>query len=403
MNNMKNIDDKSLMSLTSVAVLGAGVMGSQIALELAKYGYKIFLFDKSIELAELGINKSISNISHKEQINGILSTEIYKNALNNINNCNYDDDLNKLKNCELVIEAIIEKIEAKEKLYTIIKPYLNQNTVLASNTSGLSIKELSKFAHNPELFCGLHFFNPPRHLPLVEYIKSAENNHKCNHIIQNFLARKVHFKFLNAKDTPNFIGNKIGFFAWLAVIHTNKKFNLSLEIADILSGELIGRSKSATYRTADIVGLDVVKHVIETMQNIQDDKFKNWYSMPESLELLISKNYLGQKSKKGFYTKDENNNILVWDNSNNSTDINYTKIKDAYKEIDKQTLSILEMEIDLSDKLLKLKNIPHQHAQFVVQIVTIVRDYIDYHQDDICYDKEDVMKAMKYGFGWQYI
>jgi 3-hydroxyacyl-CoA dehydrogenase len=246
-----------------IAVLGAGVMGSQIALEFARYGCKVYLFDQASikdknQLASSGIEKALNNISPKDK----KDKDIYQVATENIVYCNFDDDLDYLTECIFVIEAIIENITAKKDLFSKIKSYLGANTVLASNTSGLDIEELSHYAHDKNLFCGFHFFNPPRHLPLIEYIPIDENNLHVKNLLAFFQQQNMQFKIIKVKNTPNFIVNKIGFFAWLVSVHSAKEFNLPIEVVDELSGNIIGRSKSATYRTADIVGLDIVYHVL---------------------------------------------------------------------------------------------------------------------------------------------
>ncbi|MFM2344060.1 MAG: hypothetical protein RLZZ210_670 [Pseudomonadota bacterium] len=398
------------LNINTIAVLGAGTMGSQIALELAKYGYKIFLFDNSKELATSGKQKIINSISAKEITNNKPSIELYNSISANIIECSYDDDLHKLKECNLIIEAIIEQIPAKQSLYEKIRRYLNENAILATNTSGLSIQALSKFSHNPEQFCGLHFFNPPKHLSLVEYIPTSQINDsinsKCDWILQEFKSKNMHFNFITVKDSPNFIGNRIGFFAWLVAVHSSIEFNLEIDIADALSGVLIGRAKSATYRTADIVGLDVVNHVINTMQTIQDSKFEKWYKTPDILNYLIENKHLGQKSKKGFYTRNENGDILCVDiklNIKNMQSIDYISIdSDLNNVIDKSTLDILQnINLSLSNKITQLQSINHNHAKFVVQIVNVVREYIEYHKNEIAYNGKDIIDVMKNGFGWK--
>jgi 3-hydroxyacyl-CoA dehydrogenase len=373
------------MNKITIAILGSGSMGSQIALEFARYGHTVYLYDMSFANAQQGLLKSVENISTKEILNNIPSIDFYTSAAQKHIEC-YDysaENLNKLNKCSLVIEAIVENIEIKQKLYANIKPYLNNNAILASNTSGLNIEQLAQYAHNPELFCGLHFFNPPRHLSLIEYIipNNYNNNNNINKIIQ-ILSHKMHFNVIPAKNIPNFIANRIGFFAWLVVAHSAAKLNIPISIADEMSGTNIGRSKSATFRTADIVGLDIVKAVILNMQDLGyvDEKYKQWFAVPQALEYLIKHGSLGQKSLygKGFYQK-KDGVIYQWDGDIHKQTPEYIPLLSS---LDKYNIS----DIDI--------------AYFKDVINNQLHSYINDNHEAIAYNKTDVYKAMHYGFGW---
>ncbi len=391
-----------MMHIQTIAVLGAGVMGSQIALEFARYGYNVYLFDQATVLAQQGIEKVCAGIPSKDMLNGIAATHIYQQSASCIKICNYVDNLAELKNCELIIEAIIEIADAKQKLYTLIRPYLNNNAILATNSSGLDIAHLAQYAHQSLQFCGLHFFNPPRYLALVEYIThSPQNQPMCDALINALSNKNMHFKFLQAKNSPNFIANRIGFFAWLLAVHYAEKLSIDIEIADALSGVWICRAKSATYRTADIVGLDVTKHVLDTLFSVYDEKFKHWYTLPKGLIYLLQHKHLGQKTKCGFYKK-EADKIMVWNGDINASEPIYRDIQNIDLVIDKETLAILKKEINIKDKINELKNIQHVHAKYVCCIVEDVFNYIQKHAESIAYSKQDIIKSMQYGFNWTF-
>jgi 3-hydroxyacyl-CoA dehydrogenase len=389
------------MHIQTIAVLGAGVMGSQIALEFAKYNYNVYLFDQTTELVQQGITKTCASVPSKDMINGIAAAQIYQNSLNNITFCNYIDDLEKLRMCDLVIEAIVEIIEVKQKLYTLIKPYLNNEAILATNSSGLNIEKLAQYAHKPQQFCGLHFFNPPRYLPLVEYI-TYTHQPKCDAVLESLMQRNMHFQFLKAKNSPNFIANRIGFFAWLLAAHYAEQLHIDIDIADALSGIWIGRAKSATYRTADIVGLDVTQHVLNTLFGIDDENFKQWYTLPKGLVYLLQHKYLGQKTKCGFYKK-EADKIMVWNGDITAPTPIYREAHNIDTYIDAKTLHILKQEstqLGIMEKIHQLKTLEHAHAKYICYIVEDLLRYIEQHTQNIAYNKQDIIKAMQYGFNW---
>ena len=386
------------MQSMKIAILGSGVMGSQIALEFAQHNFIVYLFDQSIEesnqLAIDGVDKTIDNISAKELTNGQSTKEIYTKAKNNIKFCTYKDNLNQLENCDLIIEAIVEDIKIKQELYLKIKSYIKPTAFLATNTSGLSIEDLSKFAHDKTRFCGIHFFNPPRSLKLIEYIPVENMHHDITKILE--LLKSLKFNVIKVKDTPNFIVNKIGFFAWNLAVHSADKYNISINIVDELTNAIIGRSKSATYRTADIVGLDIVKHVLKTFQNLEIDNFKDWYAIPKKLEYLISRKALGQKTKMGFYKK-HGDKILIWDENIDNITPQYIE---SNQKADSEVLSILNSSMSVEDKLIVLNSISNSEALFVVDNIKILKEYINFYKNKIAYQDEDIKQAMHDGFAW---
>jgi 3-hydroxyacyl-CoA dehydrogenase len=219
---------------------------------------------------------------------------------------NYEDNLDVLAGCDLIIEAIAERMDWKHDLYKKVAPHIAPNAIFASNTSGLSITKLAE-GFDAELkarFCGVHFFNPPRYMHLVELIPTAPPARKSSTSSKAFLTSTLGKGVVRAKDTPNFIANRVGIFGMLATIHEAEKFGLSVDVVDDLTGAKLGRAKSGTFRTADVVGLDTMGHVIKTMQDtLQDDPFFSVYKTPDVLAKLIEKGALGQKTGAGFYKK----------------------------------------------------------------------------------------------------
>ncbi len=252
--------------MRKAAVLGAGVMGAQIAAHLINANIETLLFELPAEKGDPNDNviKAIENL--KKQDPAPLSVSARAAALQP---ANYEQNLELLKDCDIVIEAIAERMDLKRALYAKIAPYLAEHAIFASNTSGLSINQLAQaFPENlRHRFCGIHFFNPPRYMHLAELIACTESDAAMLNDLEAFLVTCLGKGVIRAKDTPNFIANRIGVFSMLATMHHAREYGLGFDVVDALTGPLIGRPKSATFRTADVVGLDILAHVIETMRN----------------------------------------------------------------------------------------------------------------------------------------
>ena len=282
------------------AVLGAGVMGAQIAAHLVNAGVDTVLFDLAGKDAPNGVvDKAIANL-------GKLSPAPFASKAKSaaITPANYDQDLERLRDCDLVIEAIAERMDWKKALYDRIEAYVAPHAILASNTSGLSINGLAEVL--PESlhhrFCGVHFFNPPRYMHLAELIPCAKTDAEVLEGLETFLVTTLGKGVVYAKDTPNFIGNRIGVFSILATIHHTAAAGLGFDEVDALTGPLLGRPKSATYRTSDVVGLDTMAHVIRTMADtLPDDPWHRYFKSPDWLEALVAKGALGQKAGAGIF------------------------------------------------------------------------------------------------------
>jgi len=248
------------------AVLGAGVMGAQIAAHLANADVPVLLFDLPATAGDPNgiVAKALDGLKKLEP-----APLASRDRLQHIDAANYGQHLPLLAGCDLVIEAIAEKMEWKEDLYRRIVPHLKGDAVLASNTSGLSINRLSEAlpAERHSRFCGIHFFNPPRYMPLVEIIPTRDSAPAMLDALETWLTSRLGKGVVRAKDTPNFIANRIGVFSMLAVMHHTARLGLGFDEVDSLTGPKIGRPKSATFRTADVVGLDTLAHVVNTMRD----------------------------------------------------------------------------------------------------------------------------------------
>lgn len=378
--------------IRKAAVLGAGVMGAQIAAHLANAKVPTVLFDlPAKEGAKNGIvDKAIAAL--KKQNPAPLAD---KNAVNYIEAANYDDDLAKLGECDLVIEAVAERLDIKESLYTKVAPHLGEHTIFATNTSGLSIETLSsKFpAELKHRFCGVHFFNPPRYMHLVELIPTEATEPQYLDNLENFLVSTLGKGVVRAKDTPNFIGNRIGVFSMLATIYNTEKFGLRFDVVDDLTGKRLGRAKSATYRTADVVGLDTFAHVAKTMEdNLPQDPWHAFFGTPEWLKKLIENGALGAKVKAGIFKK-EGKRIMMFDPASGE----YVA---SNQKADSEVTDILK-EKDWGKKLAALRASDNPQAQFLWAIFRDSFHYIAYQADSIAANARDIDFAIRFGFGWE--
>jgi len=285
------------------AVLGAGVMGAQIAAHLANADVPVVLFDLPAKEGDPNgiVNKALDGLKKLEP-----SPLATKDRVDYIDAANYERNLAQLGGCDLVIEAIAERMDWKHDLYAKIAPHLAPHAIVASNTSGLSINALADAlpAELRSRFCGIHFFNPPRYMHLVELIAQKDTDPALLDALETFVVTTLGKGVIRAKDTPNFVANRVGIFSVLATMAQTEAFGLGYDVVDALTGPAIGRAKSATYRTCDVVGLDTMAHVVKTMHDtLPNDPWHLLFRTPPVLAALVAKGALGQKARAGFFRK----------------------------------------------------------------------------------------------------
>ncbi len=382
----------STLHIRKAAVLGAGVMGAQIAAHLTNAGVETVLFDlPAKEGPKSGIAlKAIANL--KKLSPAPLATPNLASALIP---ANYDDDLEHLKDVDLVIEAIAERMDWKLDLYKKIAPHLSRTAIIASNTSGLSINGLA--AALPEemrhRFSGVHFFNPPRYMHLVELIPTKLTDAKVIEGLEAFLTTTVGKGVVIAKDTPNFIGNRIGVFSMLATMYHTDQFKLGFDTVDALTGPAVGRPKSATYRTADVVGLDTMAHVIKTMADtLPDDPWHAYFKSPAWLQALIDKKALGQKTGAGFYRKVGKDIVVL--------DVEKQDYRPSVQKPSDEVATILAIR-NSAEKFAKLRASRDPQAQFLWATFRDLFHYTAYHLANIADTARDVDLAIRWGYGWK--
>jgi 3-hydroxyacyl-CoA dehydrogenase len=372
-----------------VAVLGAGVMGAQIAAHLVNVKVPVVLFDLAArEGPKNGIvTKAVEGLKKlKPSPLGVPEDA----AL--IEQANYDEHLDKLRDCDLVIEAIAERMDWKLALYQRIAPAIAPHAIVASNTSGLSITKLSEVL--PEeirpRFCGIHFFNPPRYMFLVELIPTPATKPEILDQLEAFVTTSLGKGVVRAKDTPNFIANRVGIAGMLATMKEAQNYGLGFDVVDDLTGKKLGRASSGTFRTADVVGIDTMAHVIKTLQdNLADDPFFASYATPAVVAQLIDKGALGQKSGAGFYRK-VGKDILQLDPATGE----YVA---AGKKADEIVARMLKKAP--AERLKLLRESSNPQAQFLWAILRDGFHYAAVHLGEIADSAREVDLAMRWGFG----
>ncbi|MEY4364295.1 MAG: putative 3-hydroxyacyl-CoA dehydrogenase [Pseudomonadota bacterium] len=378
--------------IRKVAVLGAGVMGAQIAAHLVNVRVPVVLFDLPDHAStnKNGIvDRAVAQLRKtKPSPLGVASDADL------IEQANYEDHLDQLAGCDLVIEAIAERMDWKRDLYQKIAPHMAAHAILASNTSGLSITALSQVlpeALRPR-FCGIHFFNPPRYMTLVELIATPSTQADVLDQLETFATTTLGKGVVRAKDTPNFIANRIGVAGMLATMKEAQQRALSFDVVDDLTGKRLGRASSGTFRTADVVGLDTLAHVIRTMQNnldVQSDPFYPSYDMPAVLQSLLDKGHLGQKTKAGFFKK-QGRDVWRFDASQNDYVPAGQKADEVYGRMLKKPAN---------ERLKLLRHSEGAQGQFVWAILRNSFHYAAVHLASIADTARDVDLAMRWGFG----
>ena len=380
-------------NVRKVAVLGAGVMGAQIAAHLVNARVPVVLFDlPAKEGPKNGIVlKALDGLKKlKPSPIGVVGD------LALIQPANYEEHLALLADCDLVIEAIAERMDWKLDLYTQVAPHIAPHAIVASNTSGLSITKLAAVlpdAIKPR-FCGIHFFNPPRYMQLVELIATPATEAPILDQLETFVTRTLGKGVVRAKDTPNFVANRVGIAGMLATMKEAENFGLGYDVVDDLTGKKLGRASSATFRTADVVGIDTLAHVIKTLQDNlgpdqASDPFYASYATPPAVARLIAAGALGQKTQAGFFKK-AGKNILRFD-------LGLGDYVPAGAKADAIVDRILKKPA--AERLKLLRESGNPQAQFLWAILRNGFHYCAVHLAEIADSAREVDLAMRWGFG----
>jgi 3-hydroxyacyl-CoA dehydrogenase len=383
----------SRFNVKKVAVLGAGVMGAQIAAHLVNVKVPVILFDLP---AKEGPKNGIV-IKAVEGLKKLKPSPLgWVEDANLIHQANYEEHLELLKGCDLIIEAIAERMDWKLDLYKKIAPFVGPETIVASNTSGLSITKLSEAlpAEIKPRFCGIHFFNPPRYMALVELINTPTTQPEILDHLETFVTSTLGKGVVRAKDSPNFIANRVGIAGMLATMKEVQNYGLTFDVVDDLTGKKMGRASSGTFRTADVVGLDTMGHVIKTLQDtlsLDTDPFYASFATPEVLKTLLEMGNLGQKTQAGFFKK-VGRDVLRFDLASKDYVPAGQKADEVYARMLKKPAA---------ERLKLLRNSEGAQGQFLWAILRNSFHYAAVHLGQIADNARDVDFCMRWGFGMQ--
>jgi 3-hydroxyacyl-CoA dehydrogenase len=368
-----------------VAVLGAGVMGAQIAGHFANAGIPALLFDISQELAQKGT----------DGLTKLKPAPLYKpkNA-ELVTPCNYDEHLKRLSEVDLVIEAVAERLDIKHAVYNNIVPHLKESVILTSNTSRIPLEDLTTVL--PETlkkrFMIIHFFNPPRYMRLLELVKGPDTEDAVYDMIAKFGEDVLGKGIVHAKDTPNFIGNRIGVFGMAVTMKTAIEQGLTVEEVDKLTGTVVGRPKSATFRTADVVGLDTMINVQRTSyENLPDDAERETFKIPDFLQTLVDSGNLGAKTKAGFYKKTDDGILSL----------NFkTGEYGPQKKVRFDGFRLAKDRQSMGEKIKAMAYSDDKGGKFFWEVLSRTLIYSANRIPEISDDIINIDNAMKWGYGW---
>lgn len=302
----------SKRTIKKVAVLGSGVMGSRIACHFAGIGLQVLLLDivpkEAAESTKLAERNKLVNDALTAAIKSNPSPVYHKNVVKKITTGNFDDDMKKIADCDWVIEVVVERLDIKQKIFEQVEKYRKPGTLITSNTSGIPIHMMAEGRSDDfkKHFCGTHFFNPPRYLRLLEIIPTPFTDPEIIDFLMSYGDLYLGKTTVLCKDTPAFIANRIGVYGIMALFGLVDKMGLTIDEVDALTGPIIGRPKSATFRTADVVGIDTLVKVAKGVaDNCPNDEARAAFTIPSWLDKMVTNNWLGDKTGQGFLLKEK--------------------------------------------------------------------------------------------------
>lgn len=391
-------------TIKKVAVLGSGVMGSRIAAHFAGIGLPVLLLD----IAPKDLPADAKPAERNKIVNDALAAAVKSNpsplytkdVIKKIKTGNFTDNMKDIAGADWIIEVVVERLDIKQSVFTEVEKYRRPGTLITSNTSGIPIHMMTEgrsedFKKN---FCGTHFFNPPRYLRLLEIIPTPFTDPEVVDFLMNYGDVYLGKTTVLAKDTPAFIANRVGVFGMMAIMNAMEKLGLSVDEIDALTGPIIGRPKSATFRTADVVGIDTLVKVAKGVsENCPDDEAKAIFNIPAWLDKMIANNWLGDKTGQGFFKKgkaaDGSKEILTLDLA--------TMEYGARKKAKFATLETAKPIEDLKTRLKALVSGTDKAGEFYKQFHYALFSYISHRIPEISDEVYRVDDAMMAGFGWE--
>lgn len=389
-------------AIRKAAVLGSGVMGSAIAAHLANAGIPTLLLDMPAPESKEGeasrARNSIAEEGLKKALKASPAAFGHKDRASMVSVGNFEDDLDKLAGVDWVVEAVVERMDVKKSLFAKVAQHLGPNALLTTNTSGLSVCEMAEGLpiDLKSRFFGTHFFNPPRYMYLLELIPTPTTDPAVLKEFSIFAEDSLGKGVVAAKDTPNFIANRIGIFSVFYTMKAMEKHGLTPDVADALSGRALGRPKSATFRTADLVGLDILSHVAKTQYDgAPDDERRDVFLSPDWLSEMLEKGLLGQKSGAGFYKK------AVVDGEKEIQTIDLSTLEYGPKTKAKfPILGDLKNVADPGMRIAKLVSAKGVAGEFAWDLISQCLLYAANRLPEISDDIAGIDRGMRWGFGW---
>lgn len=395
-----------VQQIKKAAVLGSGVMGSGIAAHLANIGIPVLLLDivpteltdeekkKGLTLEDKQVRNRLTNNALKKLLKQKPAPLTSKKNLSLIQAGNLEDDLEKLKDVDWIIEVVVERLDIKKQVLKNIEQYRKPGSIVSSNTSGISIEAMAEecSAEFKKHFLGTHFFNPPRYLKLLEVIPTKETDPSVLAYMKQFGEDVLGKGVVEAKDTPNFIANRIGTYGLLVTVNEMVKGGYSVGEVDSVTGPLIDRPKSATFRTLDVVGLDTFIHVANNVYEKVEGKEKTAFEIPSFMMKMLEEKRLGSKTGIGFYKK-EGRNIL---------ELNYNTMEyEERKKLKAPSIEMAKQTKGLANKLKALLYADDRAGQLLFNIIAPTLLYSAELLGEIADDIVAIDRAMKWGFGWE--
>src|SRR6266536_2451314 len=392
-------------TIKKVAVLGSGVMGSRIACHFAGIGVQVLLLDivpKDIAPdAKPAERNKIVNEAMQAAIKSNPSPLYTKDAVKRISTGNFDDNMKDIHHCDWVREVVVERLDIKQQVFENVEKYRKPGTLITSNTSGIPIHILAQGRSDDfkKHFCGTHFFNPPRYLRLLEIIPTKNTDTSVVDFLMHYGDLYLGKATVLAKDTPAFIANRIGVFGIMSIFNNMEKLDLNIDEIDSLTGPIIGRPKSATFRTADVVGIDTLVKVAKGVaENCPDDEAKNVFQIPAWLNKMVENNWLGDKTGQGFFKK-------MPPSPKGEKEIYVLNLQSMEYEPRKKpkfaTLETAKPIDDLKQRLKVLMAGQDKAGEFYRHFHYGLFSYISHRIPEISDELYRVDDAMMAGFGWE--
>ncbi|MBD1429524.1 3-hydroxyacyl-CoA dehydrogenase/enoyl-CoA hydratase family protein [Sphingobacterium litopenaei] len=399
-------------SIKKVAVLGSGVMGSRIACHFANIGVEVLLLDiaprellpaeeaKGLTLESAAVRNRIVNTSLETAIKSNPAPLFSKSFAKRIQTGNFEDDMSKISQVDWIIEVVVERLDIKKSVFDQVEKYRKQGTLITSNTSGIPIHMMNEGrsedfkAH----FCGTHFFNPPRYLQLLEIIPTADTKKEVVDFLMEFGDKMLGKTVVLCKDTPAFIGNRIGVYSMLALTHLVDQLDLTVEEVDKYTGPAMGHPKSATFRTADVVGLDTLVNVANGVdQNAPNDEAKGVFKLPAYITKMVENKWLGEKTKKGFYEK-----VKATDGSSEILSLNLKTLEfGSQQKVKSSTLEATKLVEDIRKRMKVYEQGTDKAATLFRAMHYPLFEYVSKRVPEITDDFFRIDDAMRAGFGWE--